>query len=158
MKLLPAAIFCSFLLLPLACQDDPTVDTSGVDPVAKDILEGLAQNQAVRVYDAYFTPEYRDELPLETWLEMATAYRLRLGPVLSVSRLRGSAAKVGDAFVDGQVIYVVTWKNGMGRLTLNVTLMNGWKVRYLQLDSPVFEQALSAPATEGLTETIDLAE
>ena len=121
--------------LPLACDKSKPVDTSGVDPIANAILNSIAQGDAQSVYDTYFTAEYKQNLSLEQWKQIVTGYRQVLGNVVSVKRLRGSAKWIANQFIDGQVVYDVTWKNSTGEVILDVTKEDDWKVSQLRIEA-----------------------
>ncbi len=141
------------LLTPLACQKDKSVDTAGVDPVAQEILNAVAQGNAQSVYDAYFTPEYKSEVSPAEWKEIAQGYRDLFGGVKAVKRLRGYARWISDQFIDGQVSYSVTWEKGEGEMTLDVTKEEGWKVRQLRIESPLIIERMDKINAELTTET-----
>lgn len=145
-------LLCGLLLFaPLSCQKEQPVDTSGVDPLAREILSAIAQGNAETVYEAYFTPEYKQELSPEEWKQITTGYRDLFGKVVSVTRARGGAHWVDGEFIDGQVVYTVQWDKGNGELTLDVTEDNGWKVRQLRIQSPQIEERvarLTAPSAQ----------
>jgi len=140
------------LFVPLACQKDAPVDTSGVDPVAQSILNAIARGDARSVYDAYFTPEYKSDMTPKEWNDLVAGYRELLGNVTSVKRLRGSAKWVGGQFIDGEVAYNVTWEKGVGEMTLDVTKENDWKVRQVRIASPQIDERVDKLETELTTD------
>jgi len=141
------------MLIPLACQKGKPVDTSGVDPVAQDILKAIAQGNAQSAYDTYFTPEYKSEMSPTEWKEIAQGYKELFGGITAVKRLRGSARWIGGQFIDGQVSYDVTWEKGTGNMTLDVTKEDGWKVRQLRIESPQIDARMDKINSELSTET-----
>ncbi|MBN1943578.1 MAG: hypothetical protein JW849_09830 [Phycisphaerae bacterium] len=150
MKTFRCIALALLLFVPLACQKDAPVDTSGVDPIAKEILDAVAQGNVQGVYDAYFTPEYKQSESPEKWKEIAEGYRQMFGNVVSVKRLRGQARWIGDQFIEGQVVYNVTWDKGVGEVTFDVTEEGGWKVRQMRIDSPQIDERLNALTTQSV--------
>jgi hypothetical protein len=128
------------IFAPLACEKNTAVDTSDVDPIAEKILEAVAHGQAQSVYETYFTPEYQSNMTPEEWKQIAVGYQQLLGNVVSVKRLHGNARWIADQFIDGRVVYSVTWDKGDGNMTLDVTKDDGWKVSQLRIDSPKIEE------------------
>ncbi|HDY66144.1 MAG TPA: hypothetical protein ENH84_07945 [Phycisphaerae bacterium] len=125
----------------IGCNQNKAVDTSGVDEIARDFLRGISDDQAQRVYEAYFSSELRSEKPLKQWIETAKAYQTRLGAFTSLQRTTGRAKRIDDRG-EGQVEYSVQWEKAKGSLILNITEEGDWKIRSFEIRSPLFQKAV----------------
>ncbi|MBN1554934.1 MAG: hypothetical protein JXA11_09325 [Phycisphaerae bacterium] len=140
------SVLLAFALL--GCQNEQPVDTTGVDPIAREILDAVARGDARSVYDRYFTAIYKQDVTPEEWKEIVTGYQAMFGNVLGVNRLRGGAKWIEGQFIDGQVVYGVTWEKGAGELILDVTQEDGWKVRQLRIESPQIDERVNELTTQ----------
>lgn len=143
-------IFCVLILQLTGCQKEKPVDTSNIDPIATDILTAISEGRSDKIYDTYFTPEYRKKLSREDWKGMIDVYRKRLGAFKSLQRKVTNAIRIdGDA--EGSFGFAVTWEKGTGEVVLNMSLREKWLLVNIQIDSAaVFndENIPRKPATE----------
>ena len=146
---LVSIIICVLALHLVGCQKEKPVDTSNIDPIANDILTAISTGQSDKIYDKYFTPEYRKELSREDWKEMVNAYAKRLGAFKSLKRNMTSIARI-DGEAEGSFGYAVTWENGAGTVVLNMSLRDKWLLANIQINSDVFvvENFLNEPNPE----------
>ncbi len=153
-SILSVVILCSWGLLLTGCQKEKPVDTSRIDAIANDILTAISAGQADKVYDNYFTPEYRKSLSREVWKEMVDAYSKKLGPVISMKRVSTSTVSI-DGDVAGSFGFAVTWKNGPGTVKFNMSLRETWLLVNLFIDSAVFDVTSNPvkPASDQAMET-----
>ncbi len=136
----------------IGCNQNKAVDTSGVVEIARDFLRGISDDQAQRVYEAYFSSELRSEKPLKQWIETARIYRLRLGAFTSLRQTASWAQRI-DGYGEGQVEYSVQWEKAEGTLILNITEEDGWKIRSFEIRSPLFQETVLEDELKPETET-----
>ena len=139
MKYLQVLMFSSLFLVPVGCNRDKPVSTSGVDAIASDMLRGISENRPGQVYKAYFSSELQSELPLEKWIKTAEDYRKRLGAFESLQRTTGWAQRIAGRG-EGQVEYSVQWEKAKGSLILNITKEGDWKIRSFEIRSGLFQK------------------
>jgi hypothetical protein len=143
------------LLAISGCQKAEPVKTSGMDTIAKDILTAIGNGQADKVFDVYFTPEYRKELPREEFAAMVEAYKQKLGAFKSLKPLPNmtNTTRIGD-YVDGSFGFDVKWEKATGLVILNMSMREKWLVANIQIQSTVFNDKLKQPGlNKGATET-----
>ena len=132
-------IICVLALQLVGCQKDKPVDTSSIDPIANDILTAISNGQSDKIYDMYFTPEYRKELSREDWKEIVDAYKIRLGAFKSLKRSATNVIRIdGDA--EGSFGFSVVWEKGTGVVTLNMSLREKWLLVNIQINSDAFNK------------------
>ncbi|GEM_PF-2390488 len=144
------------VLAVAGCQENAPVDTSGIDAVAKDILTAIGNGQADKVFDVYFTPEYRKELSRPEFKAMVEAYQQKLGAFKSLKPRPGMTSTTQiEGYVDGSFGFDVKWEKATGLVVLNMSMREKWLVANIQIQSAAFDDALKqAEASKDIPATM----
>ncbi len=139
-------VFASCVLLAgcvlamAGCQKNAPVDTSGIDAIAKDVLTAIGNGQADKVFDVYFTPEYRKELSRPEFKAMVDAYQQKLGAFKSLKSRPGMTSTTQiEGYTDGSFGFDVKWEKATGLVVLNMSMREKWLVANIQIQSDVFD-------------------
>jgi hypothetical protein len=130
------------------CQKGPQpADTEGVQPIARDILNAVAQSDISEPYQTYFTEQYREDHPLPELQEYIALYNKRLGALISFQQnfAMSSAVRLGDS-TEAHVYFDVVWERGDGELILQLTKpRDQWRIVEMTLDSETIKKSAQEP-------------